>query len=77
MYHMTLASSQRIRVAKLLCKLHGPSHGRMHVLQISSDMHQSDILQKARCATTPCSSWSVPHPHTLQVVQGRTDYNTI
>ncbi len=48
-------------------------HRLVHVLQISSDMHQSDNLQKARRATTPGVSWSVALLHILQVVQVRTD----
>ncbi len=39
------------------------------LLQKCLDMPQSDNLQKARRATTPCVSWSVALLHILQVVQ--------
>ncbi len=46
---------------------------RVHVLQISPDMYQSDNLQKARRPTTSCVPWSVALLHILQVVQLRSD----
>ncbi len=48
-------------------------HGK--VLQIGSDMHQADHLQKkfARFATTPDVAWAVVLLHILQTVQVRMD----
>ncbi len=43
------------------------------ILQTCSDMHRSDNVQKAGCATTPGESWSVGLLHILQVVQVQTD----